>query len=84
MELGHQRHGKRDAQLERSQPQAHDNRNREGGPRAILAPVTGGEIIAIGKAVETIGKKVLAEDEKTKDILLRVAEGTPEMTAAAR
>ena len=46
--------------------------------------MTGGEIIAVGKAVETVGKKALAEDEKTKDVLLRVSEGTPQMAAAAR
>jgi hypothetical protein len=46
--------------------------------------MTGGEIIAAGKAVEVVGKKLLAEDEKTKDVLLRLAEGTPEMAAAAR
>jgi hypothetical protein len=46
--------------------------------------VTGGEIAAVGKAVEVAGKKALAENEKTKDALLRVAEGTPEMKAAAR
>lgn len=46
--------------------------------------MTGGEIIAVGKAVEAVGKKALDEDEKTKDVLLRVAEGTPEMAAAAR
>jgi len=46
--------------------------------------MTGGEIVAAGKAAEAIGKKALGEDEKTKDILLRAAEGSPEMTAAAR
>jgi uncharacterized protein YjbI with pentapeptide repeats len=46
--------------------------------------MTGGEIIAVGKAVGAVGKKALAEDEKTKDVLLRIAEGTPEMTVAAR
>jgi hypothetical protein len=46
--------------------------------------MTGGEIIAVGKAAEAVGKKALAEDEKTQDVLLRIAEGTPEMTAAAR
>ena len=46
--------------------------------------MTGGEIFAAGKAVEAIGKKALVEDEKTRDFLLRVAEGTPEMMAAAR
>jgi hypothetical protein len=46
--------------------------------------MTGGEIAAAGKAVEAVGKKVLAEDEKTKDVLLRTAEDTPEMKAAAR
>jgi hypothetical protein len=46
--------------------------------------MTGGEIIAVGKAVEAVGKKAFAEDEKTKDVLLRIAVGTPEMTAAAR
>jgi hypothetical protein len=46
--------------------------------------MTGGEIVAIGKAAEALGQKALGEDAKTKDVLLRVAEGTPEMTAAAR
>jgi Abortive infection alpha len=46
--------------------------------------MTGGEIMAVGKAAEALGKKALGEDEKTKDVLLRIAEGTPEMTAAAR
>jgi hypothetical protein len=46
--------------------------------------MAGEEIIAVGKVVEAVGKKVLAEDEKTKDVLLRLAEGTPEMAAAAR
>jgi len=46
--------------------------------------MTGGEIFAAGKAVEAIGKKALVEDETTRDFLLRVAEGTPEMMAAAR
>src|SRR5580658_8746383 len=46
--------------------------------------MTGGEIIAIGKAAGAAGKKALTEDAKTKDTLLRVAEGTPELTAAAR
>jgi hypothetical protein len=46
--------------------------------------MTGGEIIAAGKAAQAIGKKALGEDERTKDVLLRVAEGMPEMTAAAR
>jgi hypothetical protein len=46
--------------------------------------MSGGEIVAVGKAVEAIGKQALAEDEKTKEILLRVAEDTPEMKAAAR
>lgn len=46
--------------------------------------MTGGEIVAAGKAAEAIGMKALGEDEKTKDVLLRVAEDTPEMKAAAR
>lgn len=46
--------------------------------------MTGGEIVAVGKAVQAVGSKALAEDEKTKDVLLRVAEGMPEMVAAAR
>ncbi len=46
--------------------------------------MTGEEIIAVGKAAGAVGKKALAEDEKTRDVLLRVAEGTSEMTAAAR
>lgn len=46
--------------------------------------MTGGEIVAVGKAAEAVGKKALAEDEKTKEVLLRIAEDTPEMAAAAR
>jgi len=46
--------------------------------------MTGGELIAVGKAAEAVGKNALGEDEKTKDVLLRIAEDTPEMTAAAR
>jgi Abortive infection alpha len=46
--------------------------------------MTGGEIIGAGKAAGAVGKKLLAEDEKTKEVLLRVAAGTPEMRAAAR
>lgn len=46
--------------------------------------MTGGEIIAVGKAAQAVGKQTLGEDEKTKDVLLRAAEGTPEMAAAAR
>jgi Abortive infection alpha len=46
--------------------------------------MTGGEIMAAGKAAEAIGKSALGEDEKTKDVLLRVAQNTPEMRAAAR
>ncbi len=46
--------------------------------------MTGGEIIAASKVVGAAGKKALAEDAKTKDVLLRVAEDTPEMRAAAR
>src|SRR5215471_4786298 len=46
--------------------------------------MTGGEIIVAGKAARTVGEKVLGEDEKTKDVLLRRAEGTAEMVAAAR
>ena len=45
--------------------------------------MTGEEIIAAGKAAKAIGK-ALGEDDKTSDVLLRVAEDTPEMTAAAR
>jgi hypothetical protein len=48
-----------------------------------LVPMTGGEIIVVSKAAQVAGK-ALTEDEKTKDVLLRVAEGTPEMRAAAR
>lgn len=44
----------------------------------------GGEIIAASKIVEAAGKKALDEDAKTKDVLLRIAEDTPEMRAAAR
>jgi Abortive infection alpha len=46
--------------------------------------MTGGELVAVGKAAEAVGKNALGEDEKTEDVLLRIAEGTPEMTAAAR
>lgn len=46
--------------------------------------MTGGEIIAVGKVAEAVGKKALAEDEKTKEVLLRVAQDTPGMVAAAR
>jgi len=41
-------------------------------------------MFAVGKAAEAVGKAALAEDGQTKDVLLRIAEGTPEMTAAAR
>jgi hypothetical protein len=46
--------------------------------------MTGGEMAAIGKAANVVGKKALGEDEKTKDVLLRAAEETPEIGAAAR
>jgi len=46
--------------------------------------MTGGEIVAAGKAVGAVGKKALAQDEKTKEVLLRIAEDTPEMQSAAR
>jgi hypothetical protein len=46
--------------------------------------MTGGEIVAVGKAAEALGKKTLDEDESTKELLLRIAEDTPEMRAAAR
>jgi hypothetical protein len=46
--------------------------------------MTGAEITAAGKAAEVLGKNALGEDEKTKEVLLRLAEATPEMTAAAR
>jgi len=46
--------------------------------------MTGGEIVAAGKAVQAVGSKILTEDQKTKDALLRAAEDTPEMKAAAR
>ena len=46
--------------------------------------MTGGEIFVVGKAVEAVGRKALTEDEKTKEVLLRVAEDTPELRAAAR
>lgn len=45
--------------------------------------MTGGEIVAAGKAAKALGKKVLAEDEKTKDVLLRLGEDTAPMKAAA-
>lgn len=46
--------------------------------------MTGGEIAAVGKALGAASKKALAEDGKTEVALLRVAEDTPEMRAAAR
>jgi hypothetical protein len=46
--------------------------------------MTGGELAAVGKAIEAAGEQVLGEDQKTKEVLLRIAQGTPEMTAAAR
>jgi len=46
--------------------------------------MTGGEIAAVGKVGQAVSKKLLAEDEQTRDVLLRLAEGTPEMAAAAR
>jgi hypothetical protein len=46
--------------------------------------MTGGEIAAVGKVVGAVGKQALSDDEKTNDVLLRVAEDTPEMRAAAR
>ena len=46
--------------------------------------MTGGEIIAVGKAAEAVGKKALAENEKTEDVLLGISKDTPEMRAAAR
>jgi hypothetical protein len=46
--------------------------------------VTGGEVVGAGKALSATGRHVLGEDEKTKDVLLRLAEDTPEMKAAAR
>jgi Abortive infection alpha len=46
--------------------------------------MTGAEVAAAGKAAKVVGEKVLGEDEKTKDVLLRRAEGTAEMAAAAR
>lgn len=49
-----------------------------------LRLMTGGEIVAVGKAAKAVGAKALGEDEKTKDVLLRIAEDTPEMRAAAR
>jgi hypothetical protein len=52
--------------------------------RLRLSPMTGGEIVAAGKAAGAIGKKALGEDEGTKTVLLRIAEDTPEMRAAAR
>lgn len=59
---------------------SHDLSMKSLGWRAV----TGAEIVAAGKAAEAVGKKTLAGDQKTKDALLRVAEGTPEMAAAAR
>jgi hypothetical protein len=46
--------------------------------------MTGGEIVAAGKVAKAVGEKVFGEDEKTKDVLLRRADGTAEMAAAAR
>jgi hypothetical protein len=46
--------------------------------------MTGAEIVAASKAVEVVGKKMLAEDDKMKDVLVRRAEDTPEMRVAAR
>ena len=46
--------------------------------------MTGAEVAAAGKAAKVVGEKVLGEDEQTKDVLLRRAEGTAEMAAAAR
>jgi hypothetical protein len=46
--------------------------------------MTGGEIAAVGKAAGAVGKKALGQDQKTGEVLLRVAEDTPEMRAAAR
>lgn len=50
--------------------------------------MTGGEIIAgaaaAGKAIGAVGKQALGEDESTNAALLRIAENTPEMAAAAR
>jgi hypothetical protein len=46
--------------------------------------VTGGEVVGAGKVLSAVGTGVLGEDEKTKDVLLRLAEDTPEMKAAAR
>jgi hypothetical protein len=46
--------------------------------------MTGAEVAAAGKTAKVVGEKVLGEDEKTKDVLLRRAEGTAEMAAAAR
>lgn len=46
--------------------------------------MTGGEIVAAGKAAKAVGEKILGEDDKTKAALVRAAEGTPEMDAAGR
>jgi hypothetical protein len=46
--------------------------------------MTGGEIAAVGKAIGIASKKTLDEDRKTEDVLLRAAEDTPELRAAAR
>jgi hypothetical protein len=48
-----------------------------------VAPMTGGEIIA-ATAASKAAAKALAVDETTKGVLLRLAEDTPEMQAAAR
>lgn len=45
--------------------------------------MTGAEIVGVGKAVASAGKAVLGEDEKTKDLLRRLAAESPEMQAAA-
>jgi hypothetical protein len=46
--------------------------------------MTGAEVAAAGKVAKMVGENVLGEDKKTKDVLRRLAEGTPEMAAAAR
>ncbi|RAO16235.1 hypothetical protein MED15_03754 [Micromonospora noduli] len=38
----------------------------------------------MGKAIEVLGQRALAQDEKTRDELLVAAQGTPEFQAAAR
>lgn len=49
-----------------------------------LSAVIGGEAVAAGKAAEALAGKVLARGKKTEEALLRLAEDSPEMRAAAQ